>query len=281
MSINFRRLILVSFPILSACVTSSKTVQPSPVQLQSDFSKTEWVKTFEPKQSLPWRQGAARTQIVYDPERDHKVLEISYPGGGVGPSNGGAQWISDLPFPSDKLTVSYWVKFAKDFDWVLGGKLPGLMGGKDEKTGWPITGGIRPTGVNGWSGRIMWKKNGEIIQYVYHMDQPGKYGDEFKWTVNGQPAKFEADAWQKLTTEITLNHPGKKDGRIRSWLGQELALDQGGLAFRSTQSVQIDAFCFSTFFGGEDPEWAPSKDETIRFDDFKVINGSLQSSITF
>lgn len=70
----------------------------------------------------------------------------------------------------------------------------------------------------------MWKKNGEIIQYVYHMNQPGKYGDEFKWMVTGKPAHFEMDQWNKITTEITLNEPGKKNG-IRSWLGEE-KLDQ-------------------------------------------------------
>lgn len=278
MSINLQPICLavIIFPLLSACVTSSEAVHSPPTELQSDFSAIDWVKTFEPKQTLPWRQGAARTHIVYDQEREHKVLEINYPKGGVGPSNGGAQWISYLPAPADKLTVSYQVKFAKNFDWVLGGKLPGLIGGKDEKTRWPITGGIRPTGVNGWSSRIMWKKNGEIIQYVYHMDQPGKYGDEFQWTVNGQRAHFEAGAWQKVTTEITLNNPGKKDGRIRSWLGKDLTLDRENLEFRSTNSIHIDAFCFSTFFGGEDPEWAPTKNETIRFDDFKVVRESSQ-----
>lgn len=277
MHLNFLSTALIFFLMLSACVTPPEAGHsPLAPELQSDFSVIDWLKTFEPKQSIPWRQGKARTHIVYDQERKHKVLEIDYPKGGFGPSKGGAQWISYLPSPSDKLTVSYWIRFPTNFDWVLGGKLPGLIGGKDKKSGWPITGGIHPTGVNGWSVRVMWKKNGEIIQYVYHMDQPGKHGDEFKWKIDGQPAHFKAGVWQKITSEITLNNPGKKDGRIRSWLGEQLALDQKSLEFRSTPSIQIDAFCFSTFFGGEDPDWAPSKDETIRFDDFKVVKASPQ-----
>jgi hypothetical protein len=32
----------------------------------------------------------------------------------------------------------------------------------------------------------------------------------------------------------------------------------------------IDAFAFSTFFGGSDPSWAPQQDEHISFDLFVI-----------
>jgi hypothetical protein len=67
-----------------------------------------------------------------------------------------------------------------------------------------------------------------------------------------------------------LNEPGKKNGRIRSWLEDTLVFDKKDFEFRAINEIKIDAFCFSTFFGGEDPDWAPTKDEYIRFADFQV-----------
>jgi hypothetical protein len=39
-------------------------------------------------------------------------------------------------------------------------------------------------------------------------------------------------------------------------------------AFRDVDSFAIDGFYFSTFFGGADASWAPSRDEHIDFDSF-------------
>jgi len=241
--------------------------------LQSDFrDEKQWLKTFEPARSAPWTAGMDRARIVFDDDKNHKVLEIKYPKASLGPEQGGAQWISYLPETREKVTASYWVKFQKNFDFVLGGKLPGLVGGhQDGHSDSTITGGVHPTGKNGWSARIMWRKGGQIVQYVYHMNQPGKWGEDFKWKVSGAPALFKPGVWQKLTTEVTMNTPGKKNGRIRSWLDDKPALDVQNLEFRSIKDLKIDAFYFSTFFGGDEPDWAATKDERIRFDDFQVF----------
>ena len=66
----------------------------------------------------------------------------------------------------DDLYCSYYVRFAPGFDYVKGGELPGLAGGAAN------TGGNKPTGRDGWSARMMWRTGGEVVQYVYHVDQP-------------------------------------------------------------------------------------------------------------
>lgn len=67
-----------------------------------------------------------------------------------------------------------------------------------------------------------------------------------------------------------MNTPGKNDGIIQSWLDGELVLDRRDIRFRDTNTFSIDQLYFSTFFGGDDPSWAPSKNETVLFDDFNV-----------
>jgi hypothetical protein len=265
--------------LLSGCAHSSPDLRgkisesDKKIVFQSDFSdEKNWLKTFEPDHPAPWTSGMDRARVVFDPDKNHKVLEIKYPKGSLGPEQGGSQWISYLPLAQEKVTASYWVRFPKNFDFVRGGKLPGFVGGhQDGHPNSTVTGGVHPTGKNGWSARIMWRKDGRVVQYVYHMNQPGKWGEDFKWEVNGASALFKPGIWQKLTTEVTMNAPGKKNGRIRSWLDDVQALDIQGLEFRATKDLRIDAFYFSTFFGGDEPDWAATKDETIRFDDFQVF----------
>ena len=50
-------------------------------------------------------------------------------------------------------------------DFVKGGKLPGLFGGEGN------TGGGIPTGMDGFSARMMWRGSGRVVQYVYYPDQ--------------------------------------------------------------------------------------------------------------
>lgn len=76
----------------------------------------------------------------------------------------------NLPRSYEELYFSYRVRFEHGFDWVKGGKLPGLFGGRGN------TGGNVPDGSDGWSGRMMWRQSGEATQYIYHPDQAGMYG---------------------------------------------------------------------------------------------------------
>jgi hypothetical protein len=47
-------------------------------------------------------------------------------------------------------------------------------------------------------------------------------------------------------------------------------LDKTDLRFREGNNFGIDTFMFSTFFGGNDPSWGPTKEEFTYFDDFIV-----------
>ena len=171
----------------------------------------------------------------------------------------------------EALYVRYYVKFDEGIDFIMGGKLPGLAGGEAN------TGGDPPNGFDGWSARIMWRDNGRIVQYVYHPDQAGTYAEDMDWNEGGASRFFVPGKWHCVETYIRMNtvngegEPNARfDGVVRSWLDGELALDRTDVRFRYTNAFAIDAFYFSTFFGGGDASWAPVKDEHALFDNFVI-----------
>ena len=76
--------------------------------------------------------------------------------------------------------------------------------------------------------------------------------------------------WHRVENRFVLNTPGEKDGLIEGWFDGELALQKSGIRFRDVESLSIDVFMMSTFFGGSSSAWAPTKDEFIYFDDFSI-----------
>ena len=187
-------------------------------------------------------------------------LELLVPSGS---NSGGAQWRGEFDQTATEMTLSYRVRFGPGFDFVKGGKLPGLVGGAN------------PTndGGPGWSARMMWREDGRVIQYVY--DQDASRDRDFDYQIDGQDVFFTADQWHEVKHRIVLNTPGQDNGVIQAWFDGQLALDVNDVRFRNPSgdggaSTEIDAMFFSTFFGGNDSTWAATADETIFFDEFNV-----------
>lgn len=225
----------------------------------------------DPKRIMGVKSG--RCEIVLDPfDQNKKVLKINYPKGKIGQEEdcGGAQW--RLRFETcGKCTVEYKVMFPKDFNFVKGGKLPGLSGGTSPG------GGKKSDGSDGFSSRIMWREGGALFQYMYWMERAlnKKWGDDLPWIdIDGdkKPIKIIKGEWCHLKTEITMNILGSRDGLIKSWFNGKLVLMQNG-AFKKEGAVfGIDNLNFTTFFGGNTLDWAPVKDEVVYFSDF-IIKG--------
>ena len=218
-----------------------------------------------------WDNGVedGRVSIIEGPDAcDGRSLRVVYPQGGVGPSEGGAQWKLALDTTYDQLFLSYWLRFDEGFDFVKGGKLPGLMGGTAN------TGGDKPDGTDGFTARMMWRADGKVVQYVYHPDQPNSYGEDFEWNEGGQ-RYFVPGQWHNVEHRVVMNTPGQYDGIVEGWFDGELALHIDGLRFRTADAFSIDGLYFSTFFGGSGSDWAPTKDETIDFDGFVISTSAI------
>jgi len=231
-------------------------------RLAADWGKLIWHSGFD--------EGRAR--IVDAGAESGRALEITYTAGGIGPS-AGASFKTDIPkrasatgLPAE-LYLSYDVQFAPGFDFVKGGKLPGLCGYNVDKKSREgcNTGGGFPDGYDGWSARGMWRAGGALENYVYNASQKKFYGDSERWGVSAKPGR-----WHAVQHRVVMNTPGQKDGILEAWMDGQKVLSLTGVEYRKTNRIGVNLFYFSTFFGGNTPSWAPATDQTIRYDNFVI-----------
>ncbi|RCV91905.1 polysaccharide lyase [Billgrantia montanilacus] len=157
----------------------------------------------------------------------------------------------------DRACLHYRVRFEPEFDFVKGGKLPGLYGAEAP------SGGDEVDGENGFSMRLMWREEGQGELYPYIMDHEGESMGRGAWT-------FPKGRWISVEQEVILNTPGKDDGIARVWIDGRPTLERKGLAYRTTEDVAIDGLMFSTFFGGTGEGWRTPRDQTVDFAAFRI-----------
>jgi hypothetical protein len=193
---------------------------------------------------------------------------VTYPAGSAssraaaeeGTPDGGVQAYLRLPSGSlDQARLRYYVRFQPGFDFVKGGKLPGLYGGT-------VTAGRHiPDGTNGFSTRYMWRKGGAGEVYAY---LPGSVSHGTSLGRNSW--QFKPGQWTPIEQEVRLNNPGQADGSITVWVNGAQVFQQSGMVYRTTRNLKIDGLFFSTFFGGGDSSWASPSDQYADFADFSV-----------
>ncbi|OPY65288.1 MAG: hypothetical protein A4E63_03044 [Syntrophorhabdus sp. PtaU1.Bin050] len=266
--------ILLSVPyVLLGCSTGKTeffTFQPSNARSGS-YGKTDLSRDWNnPKWENGITQGLVSIVEVNDPNRS-RALKVLFPKGSYSNSSipGKIQWVLDFAKGLNEVYFAYDIKFDSNFNFVKGGKLHGLAGGKRN------TGGKKPDGLDGWSSRVIWLSQGKLGQYVYNPDQPTNYGQIFKYTANGEDIVAKQGKWYRIINRVVMNTPRKHDGIVQAWVNGELVLDIRDLRFRDTDAMSIDSFLFSTFFGGDDETWAAAKDESIYFDNFLISTSPL------
>jgi len=220
---------------------------------QDAAAKADWP-------GLKWFGLKDRGRIVAaEGDAGQRFLELTYPKDKLGPGDNGGQFLVQLP-PRDEYWLDYFVMFRPGFDFRKGGKLPGLCGGGSKSTG----GNNHPG--EAWSARYMWKKEGGVMVYLYHMDQPGKYGDGLTLP----NCKFEPGRWHRLTQHLQVNTDADRNGVLQVWFDRKLVLDRHDLRLRSEGRAPVDTFYFSTFHGGNTQDWAPLNDSYACYDNFLI-----------
>ena len=268
--------------VLTNCSSSTPTKAIAPSSAKQEIISSSrnhtvvWSNGFEGTNFWQrWRVlkrgswGLQNTKAIKDYSgKFSRVLRVRYPAGSASPTvtnskgapQGGVQVFANLGIPpQDSLRLSYYVRFSKDFDFVKGGKLPGLFGGT-------INNGRKiPDGTNGFSTRYMWRKDGdgEVYAYLPSSREHGTSIGRGNW-------RFQPGTWQHLEQVVVLNQPGKANGQIQMWLDGKKVLTKNGLTFRTTNALKIEGILFSTFFGGGDPSWATPKNVYVDFANFSV-----------
>jgi hypothetical protein len=175
-------------------------------------------------------------------------------------ANGGFQvYLARNSGPVDEAWLSYRLRFPAGFDFVKGGKLPGLFGGS-------VTSGRHiPDGTNGFSTRFMWRAKGlgEVYAYLPTSKKHGTSLGRGTWC-------WPTGRWARVVQHVRLNDPQGSDGVIDVWLDGKKVYSATGLRFRSTEQLKIDGVFFSTFFGGGDRSWASPRDQYADFADVRM-----------
>jgi len=216
-----------------------------------------------------WNNGMDQGRSTIVDEAGQRFLRVTYAAGVYGPDAGGVQFLIPLSSSFDELYLSYRVRFASDFDFVRGGKLPGLVGGTHP------TGCVTDTA--GFSARMMWRPAGACVQYLYFPEKVNSCGDDFPYRVGTTAVNFVPGQWHRVQHRVRMNTPGAHDGVLQGWFDGTLGVDNQAFIYRiATESFGIDALYFSTFFGGSDATWAPAVAQIADFDDIVVSDRPIE-----
>jgi hypothetical protein len=223
------------------------------------FEGADWFKAWSAKESWGLKDNCSAK---------NGVLSVRYPKGSASPAAsrkdgvplGGAQWYARPLEAQEDLYLRYCVRFPRGFDFVKGGKLPGLFGGTE------ASGGKKPDGTNGFSTRYMWRDqgDGELYAYLYGHDDP------FGISIGRGTFRFQPGNWHCLEQHVRLNTPGQANGVMTVWADGAKVIDMANVQYRTAKTLQIEGIMFSTFFGGSDSSWATPKDVVIEFKDFAL-----------
>ncbi|WP_299604080.1 polysaccharide lyase [uncultured Aquimarina sp.] len=177
----------------------------------------------------------------------------------------------------EEAVLQYRVKFADDFVWATGGKLPGLGGASTPN-------GSQPAGCtqnqntieNAFSCRLMWRSNTAhtqppyLIVYDYLPNRETRCGGNTRLG----DLKLERNTWYTVKQYLKLNTPGQENGVLKMYIDGELLVDLDDVMFRLSGkgSVKINSVVMHTYRGGNrsDDWWQSPQDDYVYFDDFKV-----------
>ncbi|MGL5929962.1 MAG: polysaccharide lyase [Dermatophilaceae bacterium] len=151
-----------------------------------------------------------------------------------------------------------------------GGKLPGLGGGTV-----PSGGSDDPAGM---SARLMWRgDNGSggiggtpwrsyIELYLYWQAKVDPFGDRFLLT------DVVDDRWYHIDLDVDCGTVDT-DGRIVIKVDGVVRHDRPYRFIAPGQDWLMNTAFLSTFYGGNEPLWAPTADTALRWDEFRIRPG--------
>ncbi|KAG9024223.1 hypothetical protein FRB95_011937 [Tulasnella sp. JGI-2019a] len=239
--------------------------------------------------SSPNQQNPSATSSDASPT----VLQITYPSGSFSHSTGGTQFsnffnsTASSGSPYQSMILSYEVAFPQGFQFVKGGKLPGLRGG-------PLTsgcgsGGNQPDGEDCFSMRLMWRALGTGEAYAYIPEANNLCSesniicndDGFGVSISRAVFSFTPTEWTRITMLVQLNDPGYANGRMWLYYNDLQAIRQDDLYYRSSDAINsIQGLFFSTFFGGNDASWATPVTQNTYFRNIQLYAGTSPSNVT-
>ncbi|CAL1703289.1 unnamed protein product [Somion occarium] len=254
-----------------------------------------WSTAQEAPEARPLSDSTFRpTRMIQDLAHnyvDHegkKAMQAHYPKGSytfTHSPKGGISFYA--PGPSDidltsakEVTLGYSVFFEDGFEFVKGGKLPGLYGGDSDDEAISCSGGRRDDGC--FSARMMWRTDGAGELYTYlppsaaankavcNVKPLSTCNDDYGASVGRGAFTWKTGQWSTISQRVRLNDPGQSNGELELFYEGQSVINVGGLVLRDKDVGRIRGIQMQTFFGGSDSSWASPKDQDVFFADFSV-----------
>jgi len=202
-------------------------------------------------------------------------IDVVYPAGSYSPEGsitGGFGVYTRTKANSDTAYFQYSVFFPEDFNFVLGGKLPGMWGGKESCAGGDPANDC-------FSMRIMWRDNGKGEAYLYAnrpaqdpaiCQDPQNYcNPDFGWALKTGAWTFKRGVWTHVDLTVKLNTLGQRNGHLIVKIDGREVIKFTNIVYRVPQypNVGIDGMAVDTFFGGGSPPWATPRRQITKFRD--------------
>jgi hypothetical protein len=271
---------------------ASAATAPAPAPASAQVSSAlAWHGQFAGFGGSAWQRSWGYTaQGSFGPGQLSEVSDPSAPGGGPAlrvvygqgssansckncPNPGGGQFYTSFAAMgqsglanSQVLYLRYYVKFPAGFDFGRGGKLPGLYGG-------PISQESGGRHGQAFSTRYMWRDHavaGSLKNcspalacsevYLYSPQVSNGYGQDIGGTWHWQGD----GSWHMVEQRVD-----RSTGDITVWYDGVQVLSAVG-ALGGVSDIPFSGLLFSTFFGGHDTSWGPSRTESAYFADFAV-----------
>lgn len=222
-----------------------------------------------------------------DSTNTQPVLAAFYPAGSYSSGTGGTSFSTYFNDSSATdfrtMLLSYDLAFESGFQFVKGGKLPGLRGG--DLTG--CDGGANSDTC--FSTRLMWRTAGAAEAYTYLQDSALCKDsnvicndDGYGTSIGRGDFTWATGAWNHVDMVVGLNNPPTlSNGFLEVYHNGVIAINQTGLQIRSSTSVaSIQGIFFSTFFGGADNTWATPVNQSTYYRNFQMWGSDGASLLT-
>lgn len=271
-----------NLPSSTSLTFPTQTVGSSDVQ--DWFKASDW--GISKKGHISNDQDVSFVQDPFNNTDTSPVLAVLYPAGSYSNGTGGttfSTYYNDSGTGFGTIQLSYQVGFDTGFDFVKGGKLPGLRGGSLDG----CDGGANSDGC--FSVRFMWRTSGqgEAYAYVQGNDALCKQSDVicndsgYGTSIDRGVFSFVAGTWNQVDMVVGLNNPvSKSNGFITTYYNGALAVNETGLQIRSSSSVpSIQGIFFSTFFGGSDSSWASPSNQSTYYKDIQMFASTSDSTM--
>ncbi|KAG0287159.1 hypothetical protein BGZ97_007177, partial [Linnemannia gamsii] len=159
------------------------------------------------------------------------------------------------------------------------GKLPGIYGGSPHS----CSGGNQSTGDNCLTMRLMWRQGGggEVYAYIPVSDNSDfcknpnvQCNDQFGKSIGRGVLYFPPGTWTRIDMVMQLNEPaGYNNGILNVYINGLKYISMNTIPYRSTGMVGFQGLMFSTFFGGNTPNYATPVDTSVFFRNVQLSVG--------